>query len=308
MLFSSAALPALARHTPRLLAAQQPGRVVHAAATPPHMVPAEVIWRGTPADSPVKDQAACGSCWVRARVTAGALATAAWCFSPAGRPAGGLAGWRAAWRARQPAECRLLCAADASLTQTRHHAGPATAHPPALLAVLLLRGRHRGGLVPRHRLPAALLRAAHDRLRLGGRQQRLLRCAAAPHACRPAAGGRRAGISRAAARRAREQISAGRSAPAAASPPAHPHLLPPGLQAATRCGAAAAGAGQGGCLGCRRAAPADAGSLAWQWPRLARQVPPPPHCCRTAATPAPQDPQLGVQAGGAGGQRRLPVP
>ena len=31
--------------------------------TTPHFLPAEVIWRGTPADGPVKDQAACGSCW-----------------------------------------------------------------------------------------------------------------------------------------------------------------------------------------------------------------------------------------------------
>ena len=29
----------------------------------PNLLPAEMIWRGTPADSPVKDQAACGSCW-----------------------------------------------------------------------------------------------------------------------------------------------------------------------------------------------------------------------------------------------------
>jgi hypothetical protein len=29
----------------------------------PHFLPAQVIWKGTPADSPVKDQAACGSCW-----------------------------------------------------------------------------------------------------------------------------------------------------------------------------------------------------------------------------------------------------
>lgn len=29
-----------------------------------HMLPSYVDWRGTPADSPVKDQAACGSCWV----------------------------------------------------------------------------------------------------------------------------------------------------------------------------------------------------------------------------------------------------
>ena len=28
------------------------------------MLPSTVDWRGTPADSPVKDQAACGSCWV----------------------------------------------------------------------------------------------------------------------------------------------------------------------------------------------------------------------------------------------------
>ena len=30
----------------------------------PHFLPAHVIWKGTPADSPVKDQAACGSCFV----------------------------------------------------------------------------------------------------------------------------------------------------------------------------------------------------------------------------------------------------
>ncbi len=44
------------------------GRAVrlHAPALPPAMLPAAVDWRGTPADSPVKDQAACGSCWVRA--------------------------------------------------------------------------------------------------------------------------------------------------------------------------------------------------------------------------------------------------
>lgn len=29
-----------------------------------HLLPSYVDWRGTPADSPVKDQAACGSCWV----------------------------------------------------------------------------------------------------------------------------------------------------------------------------------------------------------------------------------------------------
>ena len=29
-----------------------------------HLLPSTVDYRGTPADSPVKDQAACGSCWV----------------------------------------------------------------------------------------------------------------------------------------------------------------------------------------------------------------------------------------------------
>jgi hypothetical protein len=33
-----------------------------------HLLPSTVDYRGMPADSPVKDQAACGSCWVRARV------------------------------------------------------------------------------------------------------------------------------------------------------------------------------------------------------------------------------------------------
>lgn len=35
----------------------------HKVTVPPHMLPRDVIWKGTPADSPVKDQAACGSCW-----------------------------------------------------------------------------------------------------------------------------------------------------------------------------------------------------------------------------------------------------
>ncbi|KAI3428334.1 hypothetical protein D9Q98_006714 [Chlorella vulgaris] len=47
----------------RLLAAEQEGVRLHRVSVPPHMVPAEVIWRGSPADSPVKDQAACGGCW-----------------------------------------------------------------------------------------------------------------------------------------------------------------------------------------------------------------------------------------------------
>ncbi|KAK9846258.1 hypothetical protein WJX81_000204 [Elliptochloris bilobata] len=36
---------------------------LHRPALAPAMLPATVDWRGTPADSPVKDQAACGSCW-----------------------------------------------------------------------------------------------------------------------------------------------------------------------------------------------------------------------------------------------------
>ena len=37
---------------------------VHQATLPMHMLPTVVDWRGTEADSPVKNQAACGSCWV----------------------------------------------------------------------------------------------------------------------------------------------------------------------------------------------------------------------------------------------------
>jgi len=46
------------------------GRAGHAIATlrnfttpNSHFLPGEVIWKGTPVDSPVRDQAACGSCW-----------------------------------------------------------------------------------------------------------------------------------------------------------------------------------------------------------------------------------------------------
>ena len=39
---------------------------LHAPTVAPAMLPATVDWRGTLVDSPVKDQAACGSCWVHA--------------------------------------------------------------------------------------------------------------------------------------------------------------------------------------------------------------------------------------------------
>lgn len=38
--------------------------VMHKPKVPEHMLPSTVDWRGTGADSPVKDQASCGSCWV----------------------------------------------------------------------------------------------------------------------------------------------------------------------------------------------------------------------------------------------------
>lgn len=37
--------------------------VMHKPKVPEHMLPSTVDWRGTGADSPVKDQASCGSCW-----------------------------------------------------------------------------------------------------------------------------------------------------------------------------------------------------------------------------------------------------
>lgn len=40
-----------------------PSSSVHVPAQPPHMLPDSIIWKGTPVDSPVKDQASCGSCW-----------------------------------------------------------------------------------------------------------------------------------------------------------------------------------------------------------------------------------------------------
>ena len=37
---------------------------VHVPLVAEHMLPSTVDWRGTGAESPIKDQAACGSCWV----------------------------------------------------------------------------------------------------------------------------------------------------------------------------------------------------------------------------------------------------
>lgn len=45
-------------------AARAPATAVHQPTVPAHMIPNAVDWRGTAADSPVKNQAACGSCWV----------------------------------------------------------------------------------------------------------------------------------------------------------------------------------------------------------------------------------------------------
>lgn len=39
-------------------------RAVHSRSVAHHLLPSTVDYRGTGADSPVKDQAACGSCWV----------------------------------------------------------------------------------------------------------------------------------------------------------------------------------------------------------------------------------------------------
>ena len=45
-------------------------RAIHKASVPHHLLPSTVDYRGTQADSPPKDQAACGSCWVRACASA----------------------------------------------------------------------------------------------------------------------------------------------------------------------------------------------------------------------------------------------
>ena len=62
--YEALVLPTRGRTPHPTLAAARSARL-HAPAVPPAMLPSTVDWRGTPADSPVKDQAACGSCWVR---------------------------------------------------------------------------------------------------------------------------------------------------------------------------------------------------------------------------------------------------
>ena len=56
---------------PTFQSMQQSGASVrlHTPALNRTMLPSTVDWRGTPADSPVKDQAACGSCWVSQLLT-----------------------------------------------------------------------------------------------------------------------------------------------------------------------------------------------------------------------------------------------
>jgi len=64
--YEALVLPTKARpHRPHPLADGHTVRL-HAPTVAPAMLPATVDWRGTLVDSPVKDQAACGSCWVRA--------------------------------------------------------------------------------------------------------------------------------------------------------------------------------------------------------------------------------------------------
>ena len=61
--YEALVLPTRGRAPHPTLAAARSARL-HAPAVPPAILPSTVDWRGTPADSPVKDQAACGSCWV----------------------------------------------------------------------------------------------------------------------------------------------------------------------------------------------------------------------------------------------------
>ena len=66
--FEALMLPNKGRERPSLQNTAFDGERVrlHKPALGAHLLPAEVNWQGTPADSPVKDQACCGSCWVRA--------------------------------------------------------------------------------------------------------------------------------------------------------------------------------------------------------------------------------------------------